>query len=580
MDFPSISISEPVLNFLRKNKNLLSNYIDSNLLLRKTCGINDFFNSQTEADEVSVRVESCSLNRRNEVLRRQYGDYQTNCKLASQVTEHLFSKHGDFEFILEPTCGKGNFILASLKQWPGVKKIVGIEIYLPYVWETKFSVLSYFLENPKQRVPDIEIIHDSAFSFSYKDLSKQTTKRKTLVIGNPPWVTNSELGSISSDNLPPKSNFKRLPGLDAITGKSNFDISEYITLTLLECFHNHNGAIAVLIKNSTARSILREQRNNPCNVGRWGKYNINAQMEFNAAVDACLLIGKLNDKPGYTCTDNDFYLHTNNGEFGWYNGKFVSSIGDYSKLSEFDGESQLIWRSGIKHDCSRVMELDRINGGYKNGLGENVDIESDLVYALLKSSDLQREQAIIGRKFAIVTQKKVGQETKYIEKCLPLTYAYLHSHRVLLEGRKSSIYRGKPAYSIFGIGEYSFAKYKVCISGLYKSTHFTVVGEFLSRPVMLDDTCYFIGFEEEMMAKIACFLLNSQGPQKFLKSIIFQDAKRPITKDILMRIDLEAVFESVAFEQAQKRIKNLTLAHWERFSQCLKTPSNLEMTLF
>ncbi len=45
------------------------------------------------------------------------------------------------------------------------------------------------------------------------------------VIGNPPWVTNSRQGKNSSLNVPLKSNIYGLKGIDAITGKSNFDIS-------------------------------------------------------------------------------------------------------------------------------------------------------------------------------------------------------------------------------------------------------------------------------------------------------------------------------------------------------------------
>ena len=51
----------------------------------------------------------------------------------------------------------------------------------------------------------------------------------------PPWVTNSTVGTLGGTNLPTKSNFRRFNGLDAITGKSNFDISEWMLLHLLEC---------------------------------------------------------------------------------------------------------------------------------------------------------------------------------------------------------------------------------------------------------------------------------------------------------------------------------------------------------
>ena len=124
--------------------------------------------------------------------------------------KYAFSKNKDFEFVLEPTCGKGNFILASIKQSNSIKKIVGVEIYQPYVWETKFKILNHYLLNKVALKPEIDIIHRNAFEFDYEQLAKSTSQLKTLVIGNPPWVTNSELGSIDSKNLPQKSNFKKL----------------------------------------------------------------------------------------------------------------------------------------------------------------------------------------------------------------------------------------------------------------------------------------------------------------------------------------------------------------------------------
>src|SRR5258708_39783900 len=55
-----------------------------------------------------------------------------------------------------------------------------------------------------------------------------------LLLGNPPWVTNAHLGSMGSRNLPTKSNFHNHSGLDAKTGKANFDISEWMLIRLIE----------------------------------------------------------------------------------------------------------------------------------------------------------------------------------------------------------------------------------------------------------------------------------------------------------------------------------------------------------
>jgi hypothetical protein len=46
------------------------------------------------------------------------------------------------------------------------------------------------------------------------------------------------------------------------------------------------------------------------------------------------------------------------------------------------------WRSGIKHDCSKVFELRLHNGRLFNALGELVDVEDEYLFPMLKSSDL------------------------------------------------------------------------------------------------------------------------------------------------------------------------------------------------
>ena len=77
-----------------------------------------------------------------------------------------------------------------------------------------------------------------------------------LVVGNLPWVTNSELGSLESKNLPEKNNFQRHRGFAAKTGKANFDISEWMLIKLLESLNQKKASIAMLCKTATARKVL------------------------------------------------------------------------------------------------------------------------------------------------------------------------------------------------------------------------------------------------------------------------------------------------------------------------------------
>jgi hypothetical protein len=572
-------ITNSTLEFFQKNSKTLSDFAQINNLVKNVSGIKTFFTSQEEATELLEKIiEQSSIV--SEPNRREYGDFQTNKNLALQVAEYAFLKCNDFEFVLEPTCGKGNFILATIKQSNSLKKIVGVEIYQPYVWETKFKILDYYLLNKDISKPEIDIIHGNAFEFDYDQLAKSTSHLKTLVIGNPPWVTNSELGSIDSKNLPQKSNFKKHSGFEAITGKGNFDIGEYISLIMLKCFENHNGTLAFLIKNSVVKNLIQDQKRNNFKISQSEKLNIDSKKEFNVSVNACLFLTHLNTKPDFICKELDFYSRDYLTTFGWYKEKFVYSVKDYDISSIVDGKSIFTWRSGVKHDCSKVMEFERLNGHYINGLGEEFNLEKKLVFGLLKSSDLKADKTNTFRKLTIITQKKIGQETKYIKESLPLTYQYLSSQKEFFDKRKSSIYKDKPDFSIFGIGDYSFAKYKIAISGLYKSTHFTLVSPEDSKTIMLDDTCYFIGFDNIKMAQVAHLLVNSDLVQKFLKSIIFSDSKRSINKDTLMRIDFEKAFENYEFENANDRISDLKIEHWEEFGEMIKESVNEQMTLF
>lgn len=579
MIFKETYISDLSIAFFKDNTKVLLNYVEANSLLKKVCGINNFFSSQFETTELLDEIKNYN-SLFSESNRREYGDFQTNESLASQVAEYVFSKINDFEFLLEPTCGKGNFILASIILSNSLRKIVGVEIYQPYIWETKFKILNYYLKNCEIQKPEIDIIHGNAFEYSYEYLAESTKHLKTLVIGNPPWVTNSELGSIESKNLPLKSNFKNHSGFDAITGKGNFDIGEYISLIMLKSFQYHNGLFAFLIKSSVVKNIIQDQNRNGYRFCNSEKLNIDSKKEFNVSVNACLFLTHLNNEPNNICKEYNFYNRDYITTFGWYKKKFVYSVEDYDKTSIIDGKSIFTWRSGVKHDCSKIMEFEQVNGYFTNGLGENFNLEKNLIYGLLKSSDLKDDKTNTIRKLTIITQNKIGQDTSYIQESFPLVFNYLVTHKEYFDKRKSSIYFDKPDFSIFGIGDYSFAKYKIGISGLYKSTHFTLVSPNDSKPIMLDDTCYFIGFEDFKMAQIAHFLINSDLVQKFLKSIIFSDSKRPITKETLMRIDFEMAFENSDFENAKMKIKDLKMEHWKKFNDLLKNNVNEQMILY
>ena len=105
---------------------------------------------------------------------------------------------------------------------------------------------------------------------------------------------------------------------------------------------------------------------------------------------------------------------------------------------------------------------------------------------------------------------------------------------------------------------------------------------------MLDDTCYFLGFDNLEFAVYTLLLLNSEINVQFLKSITFSDAKRTFTKDVLMRIDLLELAERIEKSDLLTTLNeinetynfNMTLDLWEDFIDEMKPIKTGQMQLF
>lgn len=467
--------------------------------------------------------------------RGEYGDWQTNLPLAISVCEEIKAKGLRPQVIVEPTCGQGNFIIAALLTFDSIEEVYGIEIYKPYIEILEDKLKRFGKSLDKIR---IKLYHESIFDFDFNQIKANIKGRNALILGNPPWVTNSKLSEIGSDNLPAKTNFKKNKGLEAITGKANFDIAEYISIKLIEHFSAENVYFAMLLKHSVIKNIIYEQKAGKSCLSEINQYNIDAQKEFNVSVSAALLTMRLFGGNDRCCYVHDFYSKSPLYCFGWVKDKFVADVDNYVKTQTIDGVSPFTWRSGLKHDCAKIMELSKEGSHYVNGLGEIVDVEEEVIYPLIKSSDVKGDVITQNRKYVIVTQHNTNEDTTQMKDKFPKAYQYLIAHAGYMDNRKSTIYKNRPRFCMFGIGDYTFKKYKVIISGLYKQTSFSLASEINGKTVVCDDTCYMLGFDSYDVARLTCGILNSQPVQDFVNSICFYEAKRAINKDMLMRINL------------------------------------------
>jgi len=483
----------------------------------------------------------------------EYGDFQTPLPLAREVCA-LLSQCGCKPLsVLEPTCGAGNFLRAAHEQFGSIKRAVGVEINGEYVTSARRSIPDAL--NGGQ----LTIIKEDFFTVHWEEILGLLPD-PLLIIGNPPWVTNAELGSLGSANLPLKSNFRNQAGIDAITGKSNFDISEWMLIRALDWIRGRQATLAMLCKTAVARKVLFNAWSTGQPLETSDIYQIDAMKFFGAAVDACLLVVR----PSPYARSLDCRIHESPEEnepvavLGYRNGQLVANVQAFERWAYLEGEELYRWRSGIKHDCAKVMEVREENGRYRNGLGELVELEAEYLYPMLKSADIFREDPPAPRRWMLVTQRFVGEDTCRIRDKAPKTWEYLVRHGALLDRRVSAIYRKRARFSIFGVGDYSFALWKVAISGLYKRLEFKMIGPSDGKPVVLDDTCYFIACRAKGEAQLLTELLNSEPARQFFSAVIFRDAKRPLTVAVLRRLDLLVVARELNLEHPLEKYLQLS----------------------
>jgi len=479
----------------------------------------------------------------------EFGDFQTPLALAREVSLLLIEREVHADAVLEPTCGAGAFLIAASKAFPKAR-LIGWDINPEYVAQTKAALAEAGAGKRASVGQQDFFAHDW-------EAEVAETRGSLLVLGNLPWVTNATVSGMNGSNLPAKENFQGFRGIQARTGKSNFDISEWMLIRLIKALRGRKATIAMLCKTGTARKLLRFAWQNDGRIASASLHRIDAKKHFGASVDACLLLARTGEAgPVEADVFDELAAKRRTTTIGLAGRDLVADIRTYRRLQHLEGLCPYQWRSGVKHDCASVMELRRAEGkALYNKLGEDVHIESDYLFPLLKCSDLANGRVEAAR-FVLVTQRRTGEDTHIISKTAPRTWRYLDSHRHLFEARKSSIYTNRVPFALFGIGEYTFAPWKVAVSGLHRTPRFALVGPMAGKAVLFDDTCYFLPFEDQNEGRVVAEILNSKICQEFLASLTFTDSKRPFTVELLQRLNIGAIAEEAGYARDWKATRN------------------------
>lgn len=477
------------------------------------------------------------MNNRPSTRRVEFGDFQTPLGLAIECCEIVRREFGIPDDVVEPTCGEGAFAVAAAKVLQP-KQIFAYEINSGYTSTARDHLAQH-------RGSETFAIHVEDFFEIDWQRQRQSMGARVLFLGNPPWVTNSQLGKIDSDNLPRKSNVEGVRGIEALTGKSNFDIAESMLQTLLHAMRPGHDSLAMLVKTATARKLIRFAWKNGIEFSHASIRSFDPKPAFGVNVDTSLLMlcrAEAGSRSTQVCLRSAVLGEpATDIAMGWVNQTLVADPREATATASLESEGKTPWRSGIKHDLAGVLQLSLRDGRLETSAGEELSLEPDLVYPLAKGADVANSRTVCESRRLLVTQRFMNDRSDRLSVTHPLAFRYLDDHIERFAARKSSIYRNRDRFAIFGIGPYTFAPWKVAVCGLYKRLSFAVYGPIGDRPVVFDDTSYFLPCESEQQARFVQSLLNSDLAVRFFQARVFWDSKRPITADLLRRLDLEAV---------------------------------------
>lgn len=466
---------------------------------------------------------------------KELSEYQTPLFFTDTVCDYLKKLEINPTIIIDPTCGIGNFLKSAARVFH-YKQIYGIEID-----KEKLNLVDNSIKN-------INLINEDIFKFNFNMINKNDSY---LILGNLPWSANVKISELNSKNIKTDTPYINIPKTN------NFDISKEIILKIIDEFKNTKTTIAFICKRKVSKKVFKEVIKNNISYNFVKQINFSYSKYFKLEDEACLFILQFGKKrlKDNICEVSDF----SDPEKILYKLSFESrnSSSNIQDIIDIDGPCEMIWQEGIKHDCAKIIELTNENNQFKNNLDETVLIEDNLLYPLFKSRNLKKPIVNKTSMYIIITQQKLKQDTSYIKTKLPKTWDYLNKNKDFFNKRKSKMYKNTPNFSIFGIGDYSFKKYKVAISNFKKDPKFSLI--YSEKPAMLDNTCYYLSFDDFDEAYISMLILNSQLVKNFLKNIAFLESKRPFSKKILKRIDIRKCLKILSLEDLKKIEKELNI---------------------
>ncbi|MEL6310342.1 MAG: SAM-dependent DNA methyltransferase, partial [Chloroflexota bacterium] len=183
----------------------------------------------------------------------------------------------------------------------------------------------------------------------------------------------------------------------------------------------------------------------------------------------------------------------------------------------YTGGANAVYWLTVHERKNNLVRVSNIIKGAKRAVPQ-VDtwLEADLIYPLLRGRDVNRWQADPTVHILMLQnpETRQGYDADWLRKNYPRTYAYIQRFEDALRQRatlKRYFDEDVPFWTMFNIGTYTFAPYKVIWHGFGRSRmHAVVVGEKDGKAIMSNQAMHpFVGIQDEDEAHYIAACLNS-----------------------------------------------------------------------
>lgn len=530
-------------------------------------------------------------------IRHDLGEYFTPYWLAQKtIAASGFCGEHDKK-VFDPGCGSGSFLLAAAEakferernfSTAGLENIlssiIGCDLNPLCVLSARLNWLWWLATRFAHRQSEVELPvfqYDTVFNTPLGNTAPQVLSHHLpngcdYLVGNPPWISWNALPSSYREKLEkellPKYNLFDFRGLEARLGHSNDDYLSTFSFITIHQYLREGGICSFLIKQPLLMNVagktfrhfeVRHQADGVIPLRVVKVADLRGLKPFGVANETAILVMEKGVKTTYP-VDYEIWSKRNGhveirlqraqpADHADSTSPWVILTDELRATKFLEGNSPYEIRHGIKHDAAgilivRLVEqrnghlLIELAGGRSRNSAEPSLVEPDWIYPFLQPRHL-KSWGIDDHGYFLMPQRKAGENNEAeIASDYPLTYSYLKRFEPQFAARRSKVFTNKPFYGLFGLGEYTHARYKVCWVGLGFQPTFVVAEQMNdpmlgAKPVIPDGTLYFIPCADRDEAHFVCALLNSDLVRTFL-SARSGKSKRGLSQKIVEQLAL------------------------------------------